>query len=238
MEKLCRRLAAAALLLGAAFLCVYPLLRPDFAASAAAAMPLRVMIDAGHGGEDGGAMSVTGTPESGINLDIALRVRDLLAFAGVQPLMIRTTDTAVYTGSCASITEKKVSDLRNRVKTVNDAAPELLVSIHQNYFEQSKYRGAQVFFASSDGSRQLAETMQQTLRACVDPANRRQSKPAQSVYLMEHAACTAVLVECGFLSNPEEARLLQSDAYQKKLSAAICGAVTEYLSEKENANEV
>ena len=118
MEKLGRRLAAAALLLGAAFLCVYPLLRPDFAASAAAAMPLRVMIDAGHGGEDGGAMSVTGTPESGINLDIALRVRDLLAFAGVQPLMIRTTDTAVYTGPCASITEKKVSDLKNRVKTV------------------------------------------------------------------------------------------------------------------------
>lgn len=133
MEKLGRRLAAAALLLGAAFLCVYPLLRPDFAASAVAAMPPRVMIDAGHGGEDGGAMSVTGTPESGINLDIALRVRDLLAFAGVQPLMIRTTDTAVYTGSCASITEKKVSDLRNRVKTVNDAAPELLVSIHQNF---------------------------------------------------------------------------------------------------------
>lgn len=133
MEKLGRRLAAAALLLGAAFLCVYPLLRPDFAASAVAAMPLRVMIDAGHGGEDGGALSVTGTPESGINLDIALRVRDLLAFAGVQPLMIRTTDTAVYTGSCASITEKKVSDLKNRVKTVNDAAPELLVSIHQNF---------------------------------------------------------------------------------------------------------
>lgn len=238
MEKLGRRLLAAALLLGAAFLCFYPVFYAGFAAGGEADIPPRVMIDAGHGGEDGGAASVSGALESGINLDIALRVRDLLAFAGVQPLMIRTTDTAVYTGQCDTITQKKVSDLKNRVKTVNDAAPDLLVSIHQNFFEQGKYRGAQVFFAKSDGSRQLAETMQRTLRECVDPGNHREIKPSQSVYLMEHAECTAVLVECGFLSNAEEDRLLQSEGYQKKLSAAICGAVTEYLSEKENTNEV
>lgn len=238
MEKLGRRLLAAALLLAAAFLCFYPVLSPLFAVSAGAVIPPRVMVDAGHGGEDGGATSVSGISESGINLDIALRVRDLLAFAGIRPLMIRETDTAVYTGECTTITQKKVSDLKNRVRMVNEAAPELLISIHQNFFEQGKYRGAQTFFAETDGSRQLAETIQRTLRESVDPGNHRQIKPSQSVYLMAHVECTAALVECGFLSNAEEDRLLQSEVYQKKLSAAICGAVTVYLSEKEKTNEV
>ena len=241
MDRKNQRILAAALLAGALFLCAFPLLRTPEAAEAAAFLPetpVTVILDAGHGGEDGGASTADGVLESGINLEIALRLRDLLAFAGVDAQMIRDTDTAVYSGDCRTISQKKVSDLKNRVSMVNTVENGLLVSIHQNYFEQTKYCGAQVFFAKTDGSKALAERIQQSLRENVDAANHRQCKPSQSVYLMEHIECTGVLIECGFLSNYEEAKRLQTDAYQKKLTAAICGAITEYLSEREERHEI
>lgn len=241
MDRKNQRILAAALLAGALFLCAFPLLRTPETAEAAAFLPetpVTVILDAGHGGEDGGASTADGVLESGINLEIALRLRDLLAFAGVDTQMIRDTDTAVYSGDCRTISQKKVSDLKNRVSMVNTVENGLLVSIHQNYFEQTKYCGAQVFFAKTDGSKALAERIQQSLRENVDAANHRQCKPSQSVYLMEHIECTGVLIECGFLSNYEEAKRLQTDAYQKKLSAAICGAITEYLSEREERHEI
>lgn len=241
MDRKNQRILAAALLAGALFLCAFPLLRTPEAAEAAAFLPetpVTVILDAGHGGEDGGASTADGVLESGINLEIALRLRDLLAFAGVDTQMIRDTDTAVYSGDCRTISQKKVSDLKNRVSMVNTVENGLLVSIHQNYFEQTKYYGAQVFFAKTEGSKALAERIQQSLRENVDAANHRQCKPSQSVYLMEHIECTGVLIECGFLSNYEEAKRLQTDAYQKKLSAAICGAITEYLSEREERHEI
>ena len=241
MDRKNQRILAAALLAGALFLCAFPLLRTPEAADAAAFLqetPVTVILDAGHGGEDGGASTADGVLESGINLEIALRLRDLLAFAGVDTQMIRDTDTAVYSGDCRTISQKKVSDLKNRASMVSAVENGLLVSIHQNYFEQTKYCGAQVFFAKTDGSKALAERIQQSLRENVDAANHRQCKPSQSVYLMEHIECTGVLIECGFLSNYEEAKRLQTDAYQKKLSAAICGAITEYLSEREERHEI
>lgn len=241
MDRKNQRILAAALLAGALFLCAFPLLRTPEAAEAAAFLPetpVTVILDAGHGGEDGGASTADGVLESGINLEIALRLRDLLAFAGVDTQMIRDTDTAVYSGDCRTISQKKVSDLKNRASMVSAVENGLLVSIHQNYFEQTKYCGAQVFFAKTDGSKALAERIQQSLRENVDAANHRQCKPSQSVYLMEHIECTGVLIECGFLSNYEEAKRLQTDAYQKKLSAAICGAITEYLSEREERHEI
>ena len=241
MDRKNQRILAAALLAGALFLCAFPLLRTPEAAEAAAFLPetpVTVILDAGHGGEDGGASTADGVLESGINLEIALRLRDLLAFAGVDTQMIRDTDTAVYSGDCRTISQKKVSDLKNRASMVNAVENGLLVSIHQNYFEQTKYYGAQVFFAKTEGSKALAERIQQSLRENVDAANHRQCKPSQSVYLMEHIECTGVLIECGFLSNYEEAKRLRTDAYQKKLSAAICGAITEYLSEREERHEI
>ncbi len=241
MDRKNQRILAAALLAGALFLCAFPLLRTPEAAEAAAFLPETpgsVFLVAGHGGEDGGASTADGVLESGINLEIALRLRALLAFAGVDTQMIRDTDTAVYSGDCRTISQKKVSDLKNRASMVNAVENGLLVSIHQNYFEQTKYCGAQVFFAKTDGSKALAERIQQSLRENVDAANHRQCKPSQSVYLMEHIECTGVLIECGFLSNYEEAKRLQTDAYQKKLSAAICSAITEYLSEREERHEI
>ena len=200
--------------------------------------PVTVVIDPGHGGEDGGASSKNGVLESQLNLEISLRVRDLFALLGVKTAMIRETDTAVYTGTCNTIREKKVSDIKNRVQMVNAAPNALLVSIHQNYFEQSKYDGAQVFYAKTDGSKDLAERTQQLLREALDKGNHREAKQAQSVYLMEHIKCTGILVECGFLSNAHEEANLRDADYQKKLAAAICAAVRGYISEGWNGNEV
>ena len=111
-----------------------------------------VVLDAGHGGEDGGATGVSGTSEAALNLEISLRVRDLLRLCGVQVSMIRETDTAVYSDGCRTIAEKKVSDIKNRASTVNQTEQPLLLSIHQNFFTEGKYHGAQVFYAKTPGS--------------------------------------------------------------------------------------
>lgn len=187
-----------------------------------------VVIDAGHGGEDGGAISVSGVRESGINLEISLRLNDMLRFLGVDTRMIRTEDVSVYTEG-ETIAQKKVSDIRNRVAFVRDTPNALLVSIHQNHYSEGKYRGAQVFYAA--GSEALAERLQAVLITQVDPDNHRVCKPAQDVYLMEHVSCPAVLIECGFLSNYAEEQLLRDPTYQKKLAAAVAGGLLTYLEE-------
>lgn len=187
-----------------------------------------VIIDAGHGGEDGGAISVTGVRESTLNLEISLRLNDLLHFLGVRTEMIRTEDISVYTEG-DTIAQKKVSDIHNRVAAVNRTPDALLVSIHQNQFSESQYRGAQVFYAR--GSQTLAELLQSELAAQVDPRNHRQCKQAQNIYLLEHISCPAVLIECGFLSNPAEEALLRDAAYQKKLACAIACTLASYLEE-------
>lgn len=187
-----------------------------------------VVIDAGHGGEDGGAISVTGARESLLNLEISQRLNDLLHFLGVHTQMIRTEDISVYTEG-DTIAQKKVSDIHNRVKAVEQTPNALLVSIHQNQFSESQYRGAQVFYAQ--GSQELAELLQSDLAAQVDPRNHRQCKQAQGIYLLEHISCPAVLIECGFLSNPAEEALLRDASYQKKLASVIACTLASYLEE-------
>lgn len=191
-----------------------------------------IVIDAGHGGEDGGAISVSGLRESGINLEISLRLNDLLHFLGAQTRMIRTEDVSVCTEG-KTIAAKKVSDIKNRVSFVQNTPNAVLISIHQNQFPEEKYRGAQVFYAS--GSEDLAKCLQTTLIEQVDPANHRACKPATDVYLMEHVTCPAALIECGFLSNYAEEQLLRDPSYQKKLTAAIACSLLRYL---EGTNEI
>ncbi|MGM9523560.1 MAG: N-acetylmuramoyl-L-alanine amidase [Faecousia sp.] len=191
-----------------------------------------VVIDAGHGGEDGGAISVTGVRESTLNLEISQRLNDLLHFLGIQTKMIRTEDVSVYTEG-ETIAQKKVSDIHNRVAMVEQTPNALLVSIHQNQFSESQYRGAQVFYAS--GSQELAELLQSELAEQVDPKNHRECKQAKGIYLLEHISCPAVLVECGFLSNPAEEALLRDEAYQKKLASVIACTLASHLEE---VNEV
>ena len=180
-----------------------------------------IYIDPGHGGEDGGAISVTGDPESEVNLAIGLRLRDLLHLCGLETAMTREGDYALYDPECATVARKKSSDLRNRAALLNACPGAVLLSIHQNHFPEGKYHGAQVFYNDASGSQALAESIQEALRKGVDPGNRRQVKKSENVYLMEHISNTAALVECGFLSNREEAALLQEAAYQQKIACGI-----------------
>lgn len=197
-----------------------------------ASAPIRnrktVIIDAGHGGVDGGATSCTGVLESHINLDIALKLDDLMHLLGINTLMIRTTDCSVYTEG-ESIAQKKVSDLKERVRIVNHTTDGFLVSIHQNHFSSDKYSGAQVFYGPTDGSKELAERLQKALIQSVNPTSQRSIKKADSVYLMQHIDCPGVLIECGFLSNRAEEYLLRNSDYQKKLCSIIACTLSSYL---------
>ena len=187
-----------------------------------------LIIDAGHGGEDGGATSCTGKLESGYNLQIALRLNDLMHLLGLHTKMVRTSDTSVYTHG-NTIAEKKVSDLNYRVKLVNETKNAILVSIHQNTFPDSQYSGAQVFYAPKGKGKDLAEQLQTALVQTLNPGSNRRSKRADGIYLMEHIEKTGILVECGFLSNVEEEANLRSDVYQKKIACVIAATVFNFL---------
>ena len=189
----------------------------------------RIIVDAGHGGIDGGTTSCTGMLESHINLEIALRLNDLFHFLGYETVMIRTTDESIYTQG-NTIATQKVSDLQERVKIANNTQGGILVSIHQNYFSQSQYQGLQVFYSDSQESKALAEHVQSTSKLLL--SNQRASKKASGVYLLEHVTCPAILVECGFLSNPVEATLLCTADYQKKICAVIATSVSNYLDQR------
>lgn len=188
-----------------------------------------IVIDAGHGGIDGGATSCSGVLESALNLEISLRLNDLLQLLGMETVMIRTTDTSVYTEG-NTIAAQKVSDLKERVRIVSETENAILVSIHQNTFSDSRYGGAQVFYATTEGSRELAHLLQSSLTATVNPGSNRKCKKADGVYLMEHIDTTGVLLECGFLSNPEEEAKLRSEDYQKKLCCVIASVLSQHLN--------
>ena len=188
-----------------------------------------VIVDPGHGGVDGGATSCTGVLESRFNLEIGLRLRDLLEFLGHRTVIIRTEDISVYTKG-ETIAQKKASDLKERVRIVNEAENGILLSIHQNNFGDSRYSGAQVFYAATEGSQSLARELQSALVSHLNPESHRKEKKSSGIYLMEHIACPGVLIECGFLSNPEEEARLRSAGYQKHLSAVIACTLSKYFS--------
>lgn len=182
-----------------------------------------IVIDAGHGGEDGGAVAADGTVESGINLAIARDLDALLRFLGCETKMTRTEDIAIYSDGAKTLREKKSSDLKNRAALVNETPNAVLLSIHQNSLPSSKrVRGAQSFYARTEGSEVLAESIQTALNAAVNEGGGKSKKVIdKSVYLMKSINCPAVLVECGFLSNAEETALLQQADYQRKLAVTI-----------------
>ena len=191
-----------------------------------------IVIDAGHGGIDGGATSCSGVLESQINLQIALRLNDLMHFMGHETLMIRTTDKSVYT-SGNTIAAQKISDLKQRVRLVNETENGILISIHQNIFSDGRYSGAQVFFAPDEKSKELAIKLQTNLIQTLNPGSNRKSKKAEGIYLMEHIARPGILIECGFLSNIEEEAKLRSAEYQKRLCAVIATTLSGHFREGE-----
>ena len=187
-----------------------------------------LLLDAGHGGEDGGAVSVTGKPESGINLAIVLKLDALCGFFGVNTILTRQDDTSLKDKNAKTLAQMKRTDLKNRVKLINSQKNAVLISIHQNFFFGSNNTGSQVFFAPTEGSETFALQCQQLLVQQLDPSNRRQAKKIPSdIYLMNHITCPAILVECGFLSNQAEAQKLEDADYQTKLATAI---LTAYLA--------
>lgn len=188
-----------------------------------------IIIDPGHGGEDGGAVSCTGQQESGINLNISLRFNDLIHLLGYQSRMTRKNDTAIYTTG-DTIIQKKTSDLKNRVAIVNSVPNSVLISIHQNDFPEKQYYGAQVFYAKTEHSQELAELIQAQFLRSLNPGSTRQAKEGEGIYLLKKTQAPSVLVECGFLSNPEEEALLRTPDYQKKICCVLAAAVSDYLS--------
>lgn len=228
MEK-ARHWAVLALLAAATTVCMVLHPGKSITVFSPASTGYTLVLDAGHGGEDGGAVSLTGVPESGINLSIVLKLEQILALYGQVPVVLRTSDVSLHDESAETLREKKVSDLHNRVSAVEQEENAFLLSIHQNMFTNSKYHGAQVFYAPTDGSQEFAVYLQESLRTALDTENARQAKPIpDTVYLMTHISCPGVLVECGFLSNPEEEVLLRSGSYQTKLAAAMAGAWLQY----------
>lgn len=187
--------------------------------------PRTLILDAGHGGEDGGASTAAGKKESDINLAIVLKTRALMAFLGVEPCLTRDTDISIHSEGAETLRQKKISDLKNRVAMVENTPGALLISVHQNHFTDSRYSGAQVFYNDGEENQQWGEDTQEVLRQMLDPNNDRKAKPMPNgIYLFDHVSCPAILVECGFLSNGEEAALLCTDIYQRKIAVALAGA--------------
>ncbi|MCC8122592.1 MAG: N-acetylmuramoyl-L-alanine amidase [Oscillospiraceae bacterium] len=189
----------------------------------------QLIIDAGHGGEDGGAVSVSGVTESQINLSIALKLDAICGLYGISPVVLRTEDTSLHDADAKTARERKKTDLINRVAQIQEYPNATLISIHQNNFTSASAHGAQVFYSNPELSLPLALTTQDTLRATLDPDNDRVAmKIGETIYLMNHITCRAILVECGFLSNQEEDALLQTEEYQTKIATALLSSWLEY----------
>ena len=198
-------------------------------AQAKAESPL-IIIDAGHGGEDGGAQA-DGVLEKDINLQIADKLADMLRLSGCRVEEIRNTDISVYDENADTLRKKKVSDLKNRVEIFNSNKNNTVVSIHQNKFENSAYNGTQIFYSVHDPkSAVLAEAIRKSVTSLLQNDNTRELKPAGSdIYILDKAQVGAVIVECGFLSNPEERAKLTDNKYQSEMAYSIAMGVLEYL---------
>ena len=190
--------------------------------------PYCVVIDAGHGGADPGKVGVDGSLEKDINLAIAKKLQTFLQMEDVDAVLTRQSDAGLYDENASN---KKVQDMKMRVGIIEEKQPQLTVSIHQNSYHEEYVHGAQTFYYnSSESSKQLAELIQQVMTAQLDTDNTRQAKANDSYYLLKKTSTPIVIVECGFLSNYEEAQKLSSDYYQEKVAWAIHLAILQYLN--------
>ena len=189
-----------------------------------------IIVDAGHGGEDGGTQSSAGVLEKDINLAVSLKLGTILRLMGYTVVYTRSEDKLQYGADAVKQRQKKVSDIHYRMNIIKNYPGAVFLSIHQNYYAQSKYYGAQVFYSKNNEKSQLiADSLQKNLREYLQKDNDRQIKASGTdVYLLYHTTTPAVMVECGFMSNPGEALLLSYDGYQKKLSLAIAAGLEDY----------
>ena len=195
-----------------------------------------IVIDAGHGGEDGGAVADDGTNEKDINLKIAQQLNLLLKSGGFKTVMTRNSDIAIYDEGCETIKDKKVSDMHNRLKIFNNDNNSIIISIHQNKFEQEKYSGTQIFYSiNNPNSEILAENIRSSVIGMLQPDNNRENKSAtKSIYLLHNCKQPAVIVECGFISNKAELAKLKTEEYQNQMAFSIYCGCLEYIYNKNN----
>ena len=191
-----------------------------------------IVLDAGHGGADGGCVSVNGVPEKGINLSIMQTAADTLELLGYNVKCTRNSDVSIHDQGTEGLADQKKSDMDNRLKIINGSGAALAVSIHQNQFTDPKYSGAQMFYkAESSESSRLAEVLRGKFVMHLQPDNERETKPVGSeLFLIHNAECPAVMAECGFLSNPEEAAKLESPSYQRETAFTIADGIICYLA--------
>ena len=191
-----------------------------------------IVIDAGHGVPDEGAESKSGVSEGSINLKIALKVQNLLEQSGATVILTRSDENGIYDLDKETLREKKVSDIRNRVKIGNESSADIFVSIHLNKIPQEQYWGWQTFFKSGNESgEKLAKSIQNALNETIQKENKRESLKIDNVYIIKNVEIPTSIVECGFLSNEEEEKLLQTDEYQNKLAWGIYIGIMNYFYE-------
>lgn len=187
-----------------------------------------IVIDAGHGGYDPGKVGTQNTLEKDINLAIAKKVEKILAESGYTVYMTRTEDIAL---ADEGVKNKKASDLKKRVEKINEISPALVVSIHQNSYSAAT-KGAQVFYyKKSEESKKFAGLLQQAIRETVGDDNKRVEKGNDTYFMLKKIDYPFCIVECGFLSNPNEEKLLKEEAYQQKMAQGICEGIERYLYE-------
>jgi N-acetylmuramoyl-L-alanine amidase len=183
-----------------------------------------IVIDAGHGGFDPGALSDNGVEEQKINLEIALKLQRLLEESGTTTFLTRADEE--------SVGDTKREDMKNRKEIRDIEESDMYVSIHLNSFPQENVKGAQTFYSNNEESKKLAELVQNKLKEVVEPSNNRIAKELSTVYLLKNTKKPSIIVECGFLSNNEELKKLQDNRYQEKLAWAIYLGIIEYCNEE------
>ena len=192
-----------------------------------------IVLDAGHGGEDCGAIGVNGVYEKDLNLAIAIKLGDYLKAAGFEVIYTRTEDKLLYTEEENIKGFRKIHDLKNRVNIANEYNNALFVSIHMNSYGSSECSGMQVYYSSKNNASPLAaELIQESVVSKLQPTNKRKIKEGNDLYLLENSLNPAVLIECGFISNPAEAEKLSEKEYQKELSFAILCGIIDYVKSK------
>ncbi len=193
-----------------------------------------VIIDPGHGGEDGGAVAEDGTVEKDLNLLIAMKLKALFIQNGFNVITTRETDIAIYDDGLDSLRRKKTSDMKNRLAIFNDNPSNIIISIHQNKFEQSKYHGTQIFYSNNNSqSALLADEIKKSVISLLQPENKRETKAAdKNIYLLYNCENPAVIVECGFISNPSELNLLKDDEYQGEIALSIFNGFMNHYSKQ------
>lgn len=190
-----------------------------------------IVIDAGHGGDDPGKIGINGALEKDLNLEIARKVESLLRLEGIETVLTRTGSEGLYD---AGAENKKVQDMKRRIEKIEEASPMLTVSIHQNSYPEEYVKGAQVFYyKDSKESENAAKLMQESLKQRLDPQNHREAKANASYFLLKKTSSPIIIVECGFLSNQEEAKKLSDPTYQEQVAWAVFMGIMQTVNQME-----